>query len=179
MNAKLLRILLITAIVAGVMLAVLYRDHFDAQALAIWVEEAGAAAPLLFMLIYAVGTVLFLPGSVITLAGGALFGPVLGTFYKPYRRHHWRRTGLSGVALPGLELGGKPYWRASETTDQRCRGRGLAFRGLYATGATVPLQPPQLCPGPDPHPVPALCHHDLRLHVARRHCLHLPRLCGT
>ena len=34
----------------------------------------------MFILIYALVTVLFLPGSVITLAGGALFGPVLGTF---------------------------------------------------------------------------------------------------
>src|SRR3989304_1126594 len=34
------------------------------------------------MLTYALAAVLFLPGSVLTLAGGALFGPVLGTFYN-------------------------------------------------------------------------------------------------
>lgn len=82
MNAKLLRILLFVVLLAGVVLAVLYRDRFDAQALAVWTESAGAAGPLLFMLIYAIATVLFLPGSVITLAGGALFGPVFGTFYN-------------------------------------------------------------------------------------------------
>lgn len=82
MSTKLLRILLFIALLAGVALAVLYRDRFDAQALATWIKDAGPAAPLLFMLIYAVATVLFLPGSVITLAGGALFGPVLGTFYN-------------------------------------------------------------------------------------------------
>lgn len=82
MNAKVLRMLLFVVLVAGVAAAVLYRDRFDAQALAVWINDAGAAAPLLFMLIYAVATVLFLPGSVITLAGGALFGPVLGTFYN-------------------------------------------------------------------------------------------------
>jgi uncharacterized membrane protein YdjX (TVP38/TMEM64 family)/rhodanese-related sulfurtransferase len=32
--------------------------------------------------VYALAAVLFLPGSVLTLAGGALFGPVLGTFYN-------------------------------------------------------------------------------------------------
>jgi uncharacterized membrane protein YdjX (TVP38/TMEM64 family) len=79
---RLIRILLILALVAGVTLAVLYRDRFDAAALQSWVQEAGIAAPLLFMLIYALATVLFLPGSVLTLAGGALFGPVLGTFYN-------------------------------------------------------------------------------------------------
>ena len=63
-------------------LALFYRDRFDAAALQSWVQQAGIAAPLLFMLIYALATVLFLPGSVLTLAGGALFGPVLGTAYN-------------------------------------------------------------------------------------------------
>jgi uncharacterized membrane protein YdjX (TVP38/TMEM64 family) len=37
---------------------------------------------LLFILIYALATMLFLPGSIITLAGGALFGPLSGTLYN-------------------------------------------------------------------------------------------------
>lgn len=40
------------------------------------------AGPLVFMAIYAVGTVLFFPGAVLTLAGGAMFGPVWGTLYN-------------------------------------------------------------------------------------------------
>jgi uncharacterized membrane protein YdjX (TVP38/TMEM64 family) len=79
---RLIRILLILALAAGVTLALLYRDRFDAAAIQSWVQEAGIAAPLLFMLIYAFAAVLFLPGWVLTLAGGALFGPVLGTFYN-------------------------------------------------------------------------------------------------
>ena len=67
---------------AGVALALVYRGRFDAAALQSRVQEAGIAAPLLFMLIYALAAVLFLPGSVLTLAGGALFGPVLGTLYN-------------------------------------------------------------------------------------------------
>ena len=82
MNNKAARMLLLTLIVAGIGAAILYRDHFDAQLLAQWIESAGVAGPLLFILIYAAGTVVFLPGSVMTLAGGALFGPVLGTLYN-------------------------------------------------------------------------------------------------
>lgn len=82
MRNNMLRLLLISLLVAGVTLAVVYRDQFDAQALETWVKDAGAAAPIIFMLVYAVAAVLFLPGSVVTLAGGALFGPVLGTFYN-------------------------------------------------------------------------------------------------
>ncbi|UCC55827.1 MAG: VTT domain-containing protein, partial [Gammaproteobacteria bacterium] len=81
-NNQLIRVLLIIGLVTGVALAISYRDQFDGAALEAWVRDAGPVAPLLFMLIYALAAVLFLPGSVITLAGGALFGPVLGTFYN-------------------------------------------------------------------------------------------------
>ncbi len=81
-HQSIMRILLLALIVAGITAAILYREHFDTQLLAQWIEDAGAAGPLLFILIYAAGTVVFLPGSVMTLAGGALFGPVLGTLYN-------------------------------------------------------------------------------------------------
>jgi uncharacterized membrane protein YdjX (TVP38/TMEM64 family)/rhodanese-related sulfurtransferase len=66
----------------AVAIALVYRDRLDAAALAAWVSGAGAAGPLLFIGIYALATVLFLPGSVLTLAGGALFGPLWGTLYN-------------------------------------------------------------------------------------------------
>jgi uncharacterized membrane protein YdjX (TVP38/TMEM64 family) len=82
MRSKALRWVLAALLATGIVLAVLYRGRLDAAALQQWMEQAGAAAPLLFMLIYAIGAVFFLPGSVLTLAGGALFGPVLGTLYN-------------------------------------------------------------------------------------------------
>lgn len=82
MNHKAPRWLLLAVVVVGIALAIIYRDHFDAQALSQWMDKAGSAAPLLFIFIYAIATVLFLPGSVLTLTGGALFGPVFGTLYN-------------------------------------------------------------------------------------------------
>ncbi|MDT8281561.1 MAG: VTT domain-containing protein [Gammaproteobacteria bacterium] len=79
-NNRLIRVLLMLGLLAGIALAIVYRDQFDAAALEVWISNAGVLAPILFILIYALVTILFLPGSVITLAGGALFGPVLGTF---------------------------------------------------------------------------------------------------
>jgi uncharacterized membrane protein YdjX (TVP38/TMEM64 family)/rhodanese-related sulfurtransferase len=77
-----LRIFVLLLLVAGIAVVIIYRDQLDAAALETWVKDAGRAGPVLFMLIYTIGTVFFLPGSVLTLAGGALFGPVLGTFYN-------------------------------------------------------------------------------------------------
>ncbi len=73
---------LLILLVAGISLAIYYRDQFDVQTLAGWIDGAGIAGPLLFMLIYVLGAIFFLPGSVLTLAGGALFGPWWGTFYN-------------------------------------------------------------------------------------------------
>jgi len=81
-NKALLRALALLVLAGAIALAFTYRDHIDVAALQAWVEEAGAAAPLLFVALYALATVLFLPGSVLTLAGGALFGPTWGTLYN-------------------------------------------------------------------------------------------------
>jgi uncharacterized membrane protein YdjX (TVP38/TMEM64 family)/rhodanese-related sulfurtransferase len=44
--------------------------------------SAGPWAPIAFMAAFAVGTVLFVPGSVFGLAGGILFGPLWGTVWN-------------------------------------------------------------------------------------------------
>lgn len=79
---SIIRIFVALVLVTGIVLAVAYRDALDVSALEMWVNDAGVAGPIVFMLIYIIGTVFFLPGSVLTLAGGALFGPVWGTFYN-------------------------------------------------------------------------------------------------
>lgn len=95
MSKHLPRILIGLALLAAIAAAIVWRDRFDAAALQAWVEGAGTAGPLLFMAVYALATVLFLPGSVITLAGGALFGPVWGTL--------WNLTGATvGASLAFL-----------------------------------------------------------------------------
>lgn len=76
------RVALSLALLGGIVLAYFYRDLFDIQALESRARDAGVTAPLLFVALYALGTVLFFPGSVLTLAGGAIFGPVWGTVYN-------------------------------------------------------------------------------------------------
>lgn len=112
MNRTLGRILLLALLAAGIALAVIYRDRFDVAALEAWISEAGPVAPLLFMALYAVAAVLFLPGSVMTLAGGALFGPVLGTFYN-----------LTGATLGALLAFLVARYLAADWVAQRTGGR--------------------------------------------------------
>ncbi len=82
MKNNLWKILLLAVLVAGIALVINYREQLDIAVIQNWIEEAGNAAPLLFMAVYIVGTVFFFPGAILTLLGGALFGPVLGTLYN-------------------------------------------------------------------------------------------------
>jgi uncharacterized membrane protein YdjX (TVP38/TMEM64 family) len=76
------RIVLALTLAAGIIAAFFYRDRLSFEALDNAIREAGLWGPLLFMALYAIATVLFLPGSILTFAGGALFGPLAGTFYN-------------------------------------------------------------------------------------------------
>ena len=76
------RIFLALLLTTGIIVAYFYRDHLSFEMLDKTIKEAGWWGPLVFMLLYAVATVLFLPGSILTLAGGALFGPLAGTLYN-------------------------------------------------------------------------------------------------
>jgi uncharacterized membrane protein YdjX (TVP38/TMEM64 family) len=73
------RLLLVVALAGGIVLLAVYREILQAASLQQELAHFGPWAPLLFVLLYAFATVLFVPGSVLTVAGGALFGPVWGT----------------------------------------------------------------------------------------------------
>ncbi len=77
-----IRLLVLGILIAAVTWALTHRDVLDVAALERWVHEFGVVGALFFMAVYALATVLFVPGSALTLAGGALFGPVWGTFYS-------------------------------------------------------------------------------------------------
>lgn len=71
-------ILLIALVVALIVLSRVLGAGEQLARLRIWIESLGAIGPLVFTAVYAVATVAALPGSVLSIAAGALFGPVLG-----------------------------------------------------------------------------------------------------
>lgn len=82
MSRNLLRLLLLLLVVGVIVLVAFNAEQLNPQSMQQFIKDSGQLAPLFFMLAYILSTVLFLPGSVLTLLGGALFGPVLGTFYS-------------------------------------------------------------------------------------------------
>jgi len=82
MTTRARRWLVLALLLAGIGIALYYRDRLSVEALITWVGQLGWLAPLAFMAAYSVATVFFLPGVLFTLAGGVLFGPWLGTLYS-------------------------------------------------------------------------------------------------
>ena len=80
MNRKILtRVLLLAALVAGVAWAAAHRDLFSASAVTAWLEQLGFWAPLVYVLLYVVSPVFLLPAAPLSLLGGAVFGPLIGS----------------------------------------------------------------------------------------------------
>ncbi len=129
---RLLRLGLLAVLLAGIAVAIVQREHLDAVALQAWLESRldssdpfGVAMFMLaYALIYAAGTVFFLPGSALTLAGGALFGPAWGTLIN-----------LSGATLGAIVAFMIARYLAADWVRERA-GKRLQrlIRGVDAEG---------------------------------------------
>lgn len=83
MNRKIaIRAAIVALLAAAAAGAWFLRDRIDLAELETLVDSAGALGPVAYMALYALATVLFLPGALFGIAGGALFGPVLGAVWN-------------------------------------------------------------------------------------------------
>ena len=73
------RLALALVLAAAALWAALNSGRLDAAALTDWVARLGMWGPVIFVASFAFGTAVFVPGAAFGLAGGALFGPILGT----------------------------------------------------------------------------------------------------
>lgn len=86
------------------MASALFRQHVDLQSFLDFVKSSGPLAPLIYCGIYLIGPTIFLPASLLTMAGGAIFGPVMGTIYTIF-------SATLGATIPFLitrKFGRKP-----------------------------------------------------------------------
>lgn len=76
-------------------------DYLNVRTLSSFIDQAGVWAPLLYILVYAAGVCIFLPGTLLTGIGAAVFGPYFGFIYV------WTGAmiGASGAFFIGRTLG--------------------------------------------------------------------------
>ena len=77
------------------------RNYINIQSISSFIDSAGIWAPAVYILIYAAGVCVFLPGTLLTAIGAALFGPYYGFIYV------WTGAmiGSSGAFFIGRTLG--------------------------------------------------------------------------
>jgi uncharacterized membrane protein YdjX (TVP38/TMEM64 family)/rhodanese-related sulfurtransferase len=125
-------------LLAGILWMLTHRDMLNLNSITQALDAAGIWAPIVFVLIYAVATVLFFSGAILSLAGGALFGPVWGTV--------WNLAGATLGATAGFLLA---RTIAGEWVARRVGGRlrrvsdGVTAEGwrFVALMRLVPLVP--------------------------------------
>ena len=101
--ALLKAVLLLTFIVAAVVMVRFtgVREFLTVEKFGAWLTAAGIWAPLAFILVYALGVCLFIPGTLLTALGAAIYGPYWGFIYV------WvaAMLGATGAFLIGRYLG--------------------------------------------------------------------------
>jgi uncharacterized membrane protein YdjX (TVP38/TMEM64 family) len=82
-NAVVKALIFVAFIVAAIILIRFtpVKNYLTAEALGSFLDAAGFWAPIVYMLLYAVGVCLFLPGTLLTGLGAAIFGPYWGFLY--------------------------------------------------------------------------------------------------
>jgi len=76
------RLALALLLVMAAAAVALYHDRLDPAALDASLGSLGPWAPIGYILVYALATVAFVPGTIFGLAGGILFGPVWGSLWN-------------------------------------------------------------------------------------------------
>jgi uncharacterized membrane protein YdjX (TVP38/TMEM64 family) len=57
------------------------KEYLTAKALGSFLDKAGILAPIIYIIVYAIGVCLFVPGTILTGLGGAIFGAYWGFVY--------------------------------------------------------------------------------------------------
>jgi uncharacterized membrane protein YdjX (TVP38/TMEM64 family) len=76
------KIIFTLLILIGIIFAMINRNYFNNENITIFLNDYGSLAPLIFILIYIIATIVFLPGLILTILAGVLFGPIYGTVYS-------------------------------------------------------------------------------------------------
>ncbi|MBI3993729.1 MAG: VTT domain-containing protein [Candidatus Lambdaproteobacteria bacterium] len=108
----------------GLVLGLRYREFLAGDALQAQLAQLGAWGPLGLFALWLVAPVLLVPGAPITLAAGALFGPLLGTVYS--------LIGATGGATLAFLLA---RYAGADWVERRARGRLAQLKsGVEAEG---------------------------------------------
>jgi uncharacterized membrane protein YdjX (TVP38/TMEM64 family) len=118
-----LTIICILATGAGVYLLA----DIDQQQLQTWLKQAGIWAPLIYILLYTLGTILILPSTPLNLSGGAIFGIWWGTMWTTIAAVIAAVVAFTFTRTIGRDVVAKKFAGKWEAIDGEMRQGGLFY----------------------------------------------------
>ncbi|MDJ0687921.1 MAG: TVP38/TMEM64 family protein [Xenococcaceae cyanobacterium MO_188.B32] len=99
----------------------------DREQLQIWLAEMGILAPIIYVLLYTIGTLLILPSTPLNLTGGAIFGAWWGTLWTTLAAIIAAIVAFAFTRTVGRELIAKKLAGRWEAIDAEMREGGLFY----------------------------------------------------
>ncbi|MDZ8106401.1 MAG: TVP38/TMEM64 family protein [Nostoc sp. DedQUE12a] len=103
-----------------------------------WLKSAGIWAPIIYILVYVVATVLILPSTALNLTGGAIFGPVLGTIWTSLAAIIAAIVSFTFTRTIGREAVAKRLAGKWQAMDAEVRRAGLFYMFAIRLVAVMP-----------------------------------------
>jgi uncharacterized membrane protein YdjX (TVP38/TMEM64 family) len=103
-----------------------------------WLKAAGIWAPVTYVVIYVVATILILPSTALNLTGGAIFGPWLGTFWTSVAAIIAAIASFAFARTVGHEMVAKRLAGRWQAIDAEVRQGGIFY--MFAI-RLVPIMP--------------------------------------
>jgi len=109
---SIIRFGLVAVIAIGVMWGLLNSDRFEVDNLVAWITGFGLLAPMLYMVGRSIGAIFLVPGSIMAVAAGMVFGPFWGAVYN-----------LAGSTIGALLAFLVARYLASDWVEEKLGGR--------------------------------------------------------
>ncbi|MBE9124685.1 MULTISPECIES: TVP38/TMEM64 family protein [unclassified Coleofasciculus] len=99
----------------------------DQEQLQVWLKQAGIWAPIIYIVLYTVGTILILPSTPLNLSGGAIFGAGWGTLWTSIAAVIAAIVAFAFTRTVGREVMARKLAGRWEAIDAEMRQGGLFY----------------------------------------------------
>jgi uncharacterized membrane protein YdjX (TVP38/TMEM64 family) len=126
-NAKRSLFVLLVVCIAATVLGVYILGGIDQQQLQGWLQQAGVWAPIIYIVLYTIATLLILPSTPLNLSGGAIFGLWWGTLWTTIAALVAAAVAFGFTRTVGREMMARKLAGRWQALDAELRQAGLFY----------------------------------------------------
>ncbi|HEY9651026.1 MAG TPA: TVP38/TMEM64 family protein [Coleofasciculaceae cyanobacterium] len=147
LKAKFYTFILISFCIVATILGAYLLGNIDQAQIQTWLKSAGLWAPVIYVVLYTVGTLLILPSTPLNLTGGAIFGSWWGTLWSTVAATIAAVVAFAFTRTVGREAIAKKFAGRWEAMDAEIRQGGLYYIFAIRMLPIVPYGPVNFAAG--------------------------------